>query len=645
MQSDPRTISELFERKIRYIVPIFQRHYVWDEKNQWQPLWDDIRDKTVDRINGQQAHPHFMGSVVLAHKRLPTNTQSIPAFTVIDGQQRMTTVQLVLAALREVCRRYEVEALAEDITGCLFNQYRSVNNEVERFKLWPTRFDQETFQEALNTPFDEFIKKHQAWNIQGNKSDRKNKMRENNILGAYLFFEDTISAFVKEIVTTTADNEEPLDAAKVLNYVYQALMNDLKIVEIQLLDKDDPQMIFETLNGRGTPLTSADLIRNYIFMRADKSGADMDELYDTHWEEMETPFWSIKVKQGRMTEERLVFFFYNYLLYKSGAEVRFDKIFPDYKGWIINEEPFASVTDELEDIKRASKVYEILTHGKEDNVLSEFAKRLRRWDITAIYPLVMLIELEGNLGEEERAGVYKDLDSYLIRRLICNKTQKSYNKTFVAMTRKLREMGVNRASLQALLTSYTSEINAWPSDGEFEKSWLERAVYSELGTYAVNGILQVLENQDRSKFSEDVTINSALSVEHFMPFSWHENWPLDGRSISKEEWEEADSQWYQEQEEDGIYGKIHNRKQLLHSFGNLTLIMQSLNSSFGNEGFTDKREKLLKHSALALNRYFLNVDSWDEEAITKRGKHLFGLALQAWPRPENVAVAQEEEAA
>lgn len=641
MQSDPRTISELFERKIRYIVPIFQRHYVWDEKNQWQPLWDDIRDKAVDRMNGQQAHPHFMGSVVLAHKRLPTNTQSIPAFTVIDGQQRMTTVQLVLAALREVCKRYEVEALAEDITGCLFNQYRSMNNEVERFKLWPTRFDQETFQEALNTPFDEFIKKHQAWNIQGNKSDRKNKMRENNVLGAYLFFEDTISAFVKEIVSVTAENDEPLDAAKVLNYVYQALMNDLKIVEIQLLEKDDPQMIFETLNGRGTPLTSADLIRNYIFMRADKSELDMDSLYDTHWEEMETPFWSSKVKQGRMTEERLVFFFYNYLLYKSGAEVRFDKIFPDYKGWIINDEPFASVTEELEDIKRASKVYEILTHGKEDTVLSEFAKRLRRWDITAIYPLIMLIELEGNLGEEERAGVYKDLDSYLIRRLICNKTQKSYNKTFVAMTRKLREMGVNRASLQALLTSYTSEINAWPSDGEFEKAWLERAVYSELGTYAVNGILQVLENQDRSKFSEDVTINSALSVEHFMPFSWYENWPLDGRKISKEEWEEADSQRYQEQEEGGIYGKIHNRKQLLHSFGNLTLIMQSLNSSFGNEGFTDKREKLLKHSALALNRYFLNVDGWNENAITKRGKHLFGLALQAWPRPDNVAAAQD----
>lgn len=641
MQSDPRTISELFERKIRYIVPIFQRHYVWDEKNQWRPLWDDIRDKTIDRINGQQAHPHFMGSVVLAHKRLPTNTQSISAFTVIDGQQRMTTVQLVLAAMREVCKRNGLEDLAGDINDCLFNQYRTVNNEVERFKLWPTRFDQETYQDALTMPFDDFVKKHQAWNIQGNKGDRKNKMRENNILGAYLFFEDTISAFVKEVVSQTSDQEEPLDAGNVLHHVYQALMNDLKIVEIQLLDKDDPQMIFETLNGRGTPLTSADLIRNYIFMRADKSGADMDELYDTHWEEMETPFWSGKVKQGRMTEERLVFFFYNYLLYKSGAEVRFDKIFPDYKSWIINEEPFANVTAELEDIKRASRVYEILTHGKEDTVLSEFAKRLRRWDITAIYPLVMLIELEGNLSEEERSGIYKDLDSYLIRRLICNKTQKSYNKTFVAMTRKLREMGVSRASLQALLTSYTSEINAWPSDGEFEKAWLERAVYSELGSYAVNGILQVLENQDRSKFSEDVTINSALSVEHFMPFSWYENWALNGRTISKEEWEEADTQWYQEQEEDGIYGKIHNRKQLLHSFGNLTLIMQSLNSSFGNEGFGDKRKKLLKHSALALNRYFLNVDSWDEVAIEKRGKHLFGLALEAWPRPANVVTAQE----
>jgi len=149
MQSDPRTISELFERKIRYVIPIFQRHYVWDEKNQWIPLWDDIREKAMNRLAEREVHPHFLGSLVLAHKRLPATTQSIPTFTVIDGQQRLTTLQLILSAMSEVCRRHQQENLAEDIQSCLFNQYRSMTDESERFKLWPTRFDQETYTDVL----------------------------------------------------------------------------------------------------------------------------------------------------------------------------------------------------------------------------------------------------------------------------------------------------------------------------------------------------------------------------------------------------------------------------------------------------------------------------------------------------------------
>lgn len=630
MQSDPRTISELFERKIRYVIPIFQRHYVWDEKNQWIPLWNDIRDKTLERLEGREAHPHFLGSLVLAHKKQPTTTQSITTFTVIDGQQRLTTLQLILCAMREVCRRHEQDNLADDIESCLFNQYRSMA-ESERCKLWPTRFDQETYEEVLTLSFDEFLKKHKAHDVRGNKLERKRKMQANHILGAYLFFEDTISGFVREM----SNDEEGLDAGTVIAHLFQALMNDLQIVEIQLWDEDDPQMIFETLNARGTPLSHADLIRNYIFMRAEKAGEDMEVLYDDHWAELETAFWSISVKQGRMTEARLVFFFYNYLLYKTGDEIRFDKIFPAYKGWMLNDEPFSSINVELEDIKQASQVYKVLTQGKEETVLSVFAKKLRRWDITAIYPLIFAIELGGDLDDDERASIYTDLDSYLVRRMICNKTQKNYNKVFLNLSKRLQEMGVNRKNLQTLLLSYNAEINIWPSDGEFEKAWLERPVYRELGSYAVNGILSMLEQQGRTKFNEDISINSALSIEHVMPSSWYEHWPLDGREISHEEWQEADQRWFFE--DDDIYSRIHQRKQLLHSFGNLTLLTQSLNSSVSCGPFDQKRKEIIEQSSLALNRYFQNVDEWDEESIRERGKSLFKLATQAWPKPERQA--------
>lgn len=471
--------------------------------------------------------------------------------------------------------------------------------------------------------------------------DRKKKMHQDRILGAYLFFEDAIRGFIRE--RTEASNENAQDASTVIAHVFQALMNDLQIVEIQLWDKDDPQMIFETLNARGTPLSSADLIRNYIFMRAEKAGENMETLYDEYWAELETTFWSIEVKQGRITEPRLVFFFYNYLLYKTGSEIRFDKIFAAYKGWILNDEPFASLATELTDITHASNVYKILTHGKDETVLSTFAKKLRRWDITAIYPLVFAIELTGSLSDEERAGIYTDLDSYIVRRMICRKTSKGYNKVFLTLAKRLQEIGVNRTNLQRLLLSYTAEINIWPTDGEFEKAWLERPVYHELGSYAVNGILNVLEQEWRTKFNENISINSTLSIEHVMPEKWYEHWPLDGRVITQNELKESDLYWFSSEDNNSIYSRIHQRKQLLHTFGNLTLLTQALNSSISCGPFEEKRIRIIEQSSLALNRYFLNVDQWDETAILTRGKNLFKLAIQSWPKPDISVEADESQ--
>ncbi len=280
-----RILEELLNKQIRFVIPVFQRHYVWNEQDQLMPLWDDFINKFNERQNKQKIHPHYTGSIVLFHEN--TSTSTLSTYNVIDGQQRLTTFQLFIASFREVCRKHlDDESLIKELNKYLFNDksFGDKDYENQKYKLEPTKLNKEIFKSIVGNTYEEVEELHINPVLTergiGPKSYRNVAKERNRILGAYIFFYDQLNDFI--------DNSE-IEITELITTLLKVIKRDFQFVEIGLTQNDDPQMIFETMNGRGASLTETDLIRNYIFMRANSNEENLDAIYDMYWDEFDDP--------------------------------------------------------------------------------------------------------------------------------------------------------------------------------------------------------------------------------------------------------------------------------------------------------------------------------------------------------------------
>lgn len=254
-------------------MPIYQRHYVWTKQKQWEPFWRDIRTKAIESLEGRERRfSHYMGALVL-EARGGFSAGRVPAFQVVDGQQRLTTFQIFLAAARDYALQSNFTATAEKIGTYLLNDkpHLMEDSAVELYKVWPTQFDRELFIDIVGGD-RALLRKKYARHFYA----KRDKIYEYNtvpkLLAAYGYFFDSIKHAVEsddledefspapeddgaeeESAATGTPNEVKLDA------LWQALVEEFKVVEIILEDGDDAQVIFETLNERGEPLLAADL--------------------------------------------------------------------------------------------------------------------------------------------------------------------------------------------------------------------------------------------------------------------------------------------------------------------------------------------------------------------------------------------------
>ena len=264
MKTTDMQVRSLFDRDVQYIIPLFQRHYVWDRENQWEPLWEDIVEKAHQNPS-QSPASHFTGAIVV-HQKL-ANIDEVPKYEIIDGQQRLTTFQVILCALRDRClflepREAEYGAIARRADRYILNQdILSSSPADEEYKLIPTEFDRDSFQIL----------------VKGNTDQSSGKIKE-----VYDYFK-------QNIVNYTGN-----DHTKMLNLFYTVL-NSFSFVQILLDPGDEPEKIFESLNARGKSLLQFDLLRNNLFLRARR---DRDHLYRTYWQDFETPYWDPDVKLG-----------------------------------------------------------------------------------------------------------------------------------------------------------------------------------------------------------------------------------------------------------------------------------------------------------------------------------------------------------
>ena len=257
MEAHAVPLLAIFEKKIRLEVPLFQRQYVWSCNQQWEPLWEDISRKFIEYIEGRKDAPvHFLGAMVLDQKQTPTT--HVEKRQVIDGQQRLTTLQIFLAAFRDFCKSQACDDLANECDSFILNKGMMADLNVDKFKVWPTQADRAQFSDVISSNSRTEVEK--KYPLRYRKYARKPEPRPRMVEAYFFFFKQIDTLF------NGNGNEQPLASdtpiCQRLEECFQALKNALKVVVIDLQLDDDAQVIFETLNARGEPLLPADLLRN-----------------------------------------------------------------------------------------------------------------------------------------------------------------------------------------------------------------------------------------------------------------------------------------------------------------------------------------------------------------------------------------------
>ncbi|MGY1527983.1 DUF262 domain-containing protein [Streptomyces sp. MN3] len=590
------TLRELFGPDRRLVVPVFQRPYVWTEDRNWRPLWEDVTALVRRRLAGDEVHPHFLGAVVL--DQLPTPTGAMPARQVIDGQQRLTTLQVLLAAIRDVARELDVhDKYVRALAKLTANDDDMADDPHALYKVWPTHIDRASFRDIVDGRL------RRAADVVAPAAPGAPA-----IVQAYWFFRDRTVEWAQELrYESTVD--EGFDA------LVRVVRDKFELVVIDLKPEDNAQVIFEALNDRGTPLQASDLVKNLVFQKAEEQGLPVEELYRDVWAKLETPDWRKEVRQGRLKRPRLDVFLTQYLTCELAEEVLNPELFLTFRRYVADSEmPLADLMRGMVD---RADAYRKLT--AEDQPVTPEGRVLRTvgvLDANTVLPV--LLWLVTRFDEDDRAGAMRDLDSYLVRRTVCRLTTKNYNRLFLELLKELKAKD-DPAVVTDFLLRQDADSGYWPRDHDVRYVFRSQPLYKHLTRARLRLVLAELEATLYSGKTERIVHDGELTIEHLLPQSWEAHWPLP---------------------DDAGHGSVeaHQRREaLVHTLGNLTLLTGKLNPAVSNGPWERKRAEILKHSALSLNRSL--PERWDEDTIMARADHLAEAFCRRWQRPEGGASA------
>src|SRR5262245_50238896 len=363
MKSETIAVQQLFQDRRQYRVPFYQRAYVWNREDQWERLWSDIQDKAEARLIDSKPVPHFLGAAVLEPQQR-RGLLGVESLHIIDGQQRLTTLQYVLAALAITLREKNLVPLLALVESCLHNGNTATMEtpDVEVFKLWPTYRDRNSFRLAMEAKSLAELRERFPASFTKGGDLRKIGMDHPPALEAIWFFNDKLSSW--------AAHQGDAESMHRINAVTEAVLRDLNIVSISLGEDDDAQVIFETLNGHGAQLHATDLIRNFIFMRADREGALAGNLYDDLWSPFESAFWIEEQRRGRLKRPRLEWFMQTSLQAELGEEIDVGRLYVGYRRFALGKKAPVSAADRLRILDRYSGYYRQLITGTGDSPIA-----------------------------------------------------------------------------------------------------------------------------------------------------------------------------------------------------------------------------------------------------------------------------------
>jgi len=606
VKADTFELKTILTFQRRFVIPTFQRDYEWSKDEQWSLLYDDLEavaekleesryfaevsGGNVARAGGKVA-PHFLGAVVL--DALSHSPGSLDLNAVIDGQQRLTTIQLMLRGVLDVLLEQDSKRVPS-IRRLIENPSDVVLDQDECYKLWPRRRDRDVWRVAM--------------------ADEVPDAKGHLYLEARHYFAERT-----RIAVEAPDGSDRTDV------IVDALLDLFKLVVISLEDNDDAQVIFEVLNGRQTPLSATDLVKNLLFMRAEFADeAELEKLYDQHWAHFDDKWWKKEIGRGHAARGRRDVLLSSWLTIASETEVNLGHLYGQVREYLNDGDH--KIPEILNELSTAATAFrEILERPSSlPTPMAERYARVDRLSVTTAIPLLVWLRTlpESLLPPNDHLRAVAAVDSWIVRRVIVGANTRGYGKRFVDVLKSAKRALDNDESIPeaieaALLDAGDSNLT-WPTNDEVVTAFVERPFYDNLTQERIRMILGALDHQmhrDHPKGEHPVFNYDSLHIEHLLPQKWRTHWPID----CEDDAERA----LLEMERDRVKNRL----------GNLTLITGPLNIPMSNGPWSDKRPAIAEHSNLRLNAGLDAVDSWNEARIADRAKSLAAVAVRVWGRP------------
>lgn len=602
MKTDVTTPQGIFGMPQHLTVPIYQRPYVWTEDEQWGPLWSDIRRVAEHRLGslGSEA-THFLGAVVT--QQAESGPVGVQELLIVDGQQRLTTLQLILDATAAVFASRGLDALTGQLEFLTHNGAMFVGPGASGLKFRHTNGDRAAFDEVMQA--------------EPPVEHGRLKNGDSLIVKAHQYFTRRVGQWLD-------DGPEPVEVRA--DALCVALQSALQLVVIRLEADEDSQEIFETLNARGTPLTAADLIKNFVFQRLRLEGHDQAKAYQEMWP-FETRFWEEELSVGRFMTNRSALFLGQWLVSRVGQEVSPRSTFTRFK-FFVEHESDASMADVLRVIAQQADFYREITERSQDKFanLDRLALHVHRMSVVPTEitkPILLWLTEPGTPYSAETAGrVVTAVESWIVRRRLLRLQSSDQGRVaalLIATARGASDSDVVSV-VEQFLAGQQFASTYWPGDTEIAEALKTEAFYRRYSQPMQRMLLQAIEDWYRgfasgSPSKAGVRVpRDKQQVEHLLPRSWKQNWPVEDLAAQA------------------------NRDEHVNRLGNLTLLTGALNSSISNGawlGDRGKRAALRAHDTFIMNRhvYDSSADGWDEERIDARTVELTAGLLETWPVP------------
>lgn len=567
MDAGKRTINDIFNGNRILEIPFFQRAYVWGT-DQWERLLEDMEH--VSQTN----RPYFLGSVIF--KQQPTNTGNRigDQRTLIDGQQRLTTLSIFFKVLAlKTGDDYEFDRMFK-LRNLIAIQHN--HNDIDAY---------ETIM---------------------NLSELKEMSEKDSVTEAYKFFKENLTP-------------DKLDINNILSKIL--------FVGIDLDENEDEQQIFDTINSLGVKLTTAELLKNYFFNR------DEISTYTTYWknvfekDEETKNYWDREITTGRLKRAFIDLFFFSYLQIKiqdkslnvkTEDKIEFSKVeqlFESYKRFIkeyLNNDK-KSILAEIRDyalLFQENFNYEIVEDElTNDSGIERINAIIFGLDTSTLIPYILYI-LKNVANDSDRNSLFEFIETYIMRRMVVHANTKNYNQLFT--DRLINNEVLSKGQFVAYLEGRDDKVNFLPTDEELKIGFDTAQLINKQSA----GILYFIESKIRNRQFQSTQLLgiNKYSLEHLMPKKWENNW---GKLSNQED-------------------KIKRDRKLL-TLGNLTIITQALNSTIRDANWTIKRKGkadkkgLNTYSAgLETMSHYLTFDEWNEQTIEERAEFLYNKAKEVW---------------